>query len=322
MLRASDFSSATPGSWRIPPIPTWVPMPAHLPKLLPQLTRVTPVTRVTPAAVSHVPTAVPTARYRTPDRTQSTTASNSQIGVRPNLRWRLAGAMRDADRQQLLEALARREDSPVACRRFQNSQHRLETPRYNAALKSLIAAGFVERVKRDRVSCLVLSAEVRHLIGEAQTGVCRAPSARAMRRTKTRTSAGTGQETRTRAAAGTRPYRRRQIPDRRHNPRAWGHSMRARLGGLAVQKLYRKFGVHPTAKATAARWARRAEQERRQSAASASIAYTAPDAPAPATRVPSGEWFSASSAERVAVALHYRQPLGQRERLAADRTRR
>ncbi len=242
------------------------------------------------------------------------------------LRWRLGDALRDPDQRQLLEALARREAGPVACRRFQNSQHRLGAPRYRAALSKLIGGGLVRRVTHDGVGCLLLSAEIRHLIRKARIGVRRAPSARAKRRTDSgalsQRAARRARGKCARSSTNKRPYRPRPIPDRRLNPRAWGKAMRARLGGLTVQRLYRKFGVHPTAPATAARRAQRTEQERRQSAASTSVAHTEPDAPASATHALGDMWFSAASAERVTVALHYRQPLGRRERLAAERERR
>ena len=243
------------------------------------------------------------------------------------LTWRLGDALRDADRQQLLEALVRREAAPVACRRFQNSQHRLDTRRYNAALKSLIAAGFVERVKRDRVSCLVLSAEVRHLIGEAQTGVRRAPSARAMRRAESGTSSRRaerdGRQTRARASARKRTYRPRRIPDRRHYPHQWGKSMRARLGGLSVQKLYRKFGKHPTAPATAARQAKRAQRERQ--VAARVVTYAAPPACSPVQRAPDDARPPGSpSSTTVALSAAYRTlaPIGRDARLRDGRNRR
>ena len=251
-----------------------------------------------------------------------------QVEMTPakRLRWRLGDALRDPDQRRLLTSLVGRPDGPVECRRFQNALHRLETPRFNAAIGSLIAADLVQRVTHDGVGCFLLSADMRHLIRGARVGVRRAPSARAMRRTDS--GASSQRATRrarrkcARSSTNKRPYRPRPIPDRRLNPRAWGKSMRARLGGLTVQRLYRKFGVHPTAPATAGRRAKRAEQERRQLGASTSVAYTAPEAPAAATPSPGDDWFSAAAAERVAAALDYGQPVGRRERLGAERERR
>ena len=319
MLRGCDFPTAAEGPWRIPAIPSWVPLPDYLLRALPQLMRET-------AAVTQL-TSTPAPRppsygRRSPD--------DSRSAVRLALRWRLGDALRDADRQQLLEALVRREAAPVACRRFQNSQHRLDTRRYNAALKSLIAAGFVERVKRDRVSCLVLSAEVRHLIEEAQTGVRRTPSARAKRQRERqgKSAGGTAQSGRDKnrrarvpGAKTRRRYRPRPVPDRRLFPSAWGRCLAAKRAGKARQRQARAAGICPTDAPNAARAHRRAEQERRQSTASMSVAYTAPETRSSATPARS-EWFTTAGPERVTAALQRGQPVGRRERMAAERNRR
>jgi len=252
----------------------------------------------------------------------------SEMTLARRLTWRLGEAWRDDDQRQLLEALARREDGPVPCRRFQNSQHRLGTPRYGSALARLIAAGLVERVKPDRVGCLVLPAEIRHLITDAQIGVRRARSARAKRRGgNRRTSAGgtshnRGRNNRTSGPLGGenhRRYRPRRPPGRRRFPSAWGRHMSAKRAGQARQRQARAAGICPTEAANAARRARRAERERRRSAAAMSLTYAAPTASAATTWAPSDDWFSAGGAKQVAAALDYGQPIGRRERLRAER---
>ena len=307
VMRACGFSDAGVGRWHLPPIPTthvWIP--EYLLRLVPYLVRETPTVTACPAPVA-APTPPRTWRYA--QRLHGDLRDDN----RPSLTWRLGEALRHPVQARVLRSLAGRDEAGCKKRTLQQHLRRLPASALNPALDQLVRVGLVLREK----TWLALSVEVCEALHAVEIDVRRAKKARAMRTAKTRTSAGTRQETRTRAAAGTRPYRRRSIPDRRLHPRQWGRSMRARLGGLTVQKLYRKFGVHPTAPATAARRAKRAEQERRQSAASTSVAYTAPVVSSAVQRVP-GVSYSTTGAE-ISVALDYSQPIGRRERLAAER---
>ncbi len=178
------------------------------------------------------------------------------------LRWRLGEAFRDPDQARILRSLAAADELGCTKRRLQQNQSKLPAARLNPALDYLVRVGLVLRHE----TWLMLSVEVREALHAVEIDVRRAKTARAMRTAKTRTSAGTAQEARTRTAACKRPYRRRPIPDWRRDRHRWGTAMRCRLGGLAVQRLYRKFGICPTAAATAARLAKRAQEERRQAA--------------------------------------------------------
>jgi hypothetical protein len=282
LFRACGFPDAKPGWWRIPPIPAHA-APDWLFRVLPQLTLAVPSVPppVTLAPVTPVPPPV-------------------EVTPANRLRWRLQDALRTSDQRRILEAMMRRPDAPVERRRFQRALHRLTPRAFNAALSSLIAAGLVTRVTRDGVRCLALLPEARELLVEARVGVRRPRSARAQRpRKQARTVKGTvsgpvtdpkaqcparsvpsQSGTDDRQTLGTkprRPYRPHRIPDRRRQPRQWGRSMRSRRGGLTVQKLYRRLGVHPTKPATEARLRKRS-QEQRLAAMRESTAVVAPRA--------------------------------------------
>ena len=93
----------------------------------------------------------------------------------------------------------------------------------------------------------------------------------------------------------------------------------ARRGGLAVQRLYRKFGVHPTAAATRARLDRR-ERQQHAAAVPPSPVVALSGAPPP---IEAALWSRGSStAARLAAAWAYLQPIGRRERLEEERRRR
>ena len=248
------------------------------------------------------------------------------------LRWRLGDALRDPDQRRLLISLAGRPDGPVECRQFQRALHRLKTPRYNAALTALINGGFLQRVTRDGVGCLVLPAEVRHLISEVQIGVRRAPSARAMRERARRgtSAAGTaqGQPSRQAHPPGTKSRRRyqpRPVPDRRRFPAAWGRSLSAKRAGKARQRQARAAGICPTDAPNAARRAKRAEQERRQAAEHVSTTYGASGVSSPGQRVPDDTRpLPSPSSTTVALSAAYRTlaPVGRDARLSEARKRR
>jgi hypothetical protein len=127
----------------------------------------------------------------------------------------------------------------------------------------------------------MLPVDVRQALAAGGIGVRQPGSARARRRQKqARTVSGTVTDSQTPCPArsvasqsGTdnrqtlrtkprRPYRPHRIPDRRRHPCQWGRSMRARRGGLTVQKLYRRLGVHPTKPATEARLRKRSQEQR------------------------------------------------------------
>ncbi len=164
------------------------------------------------------------------------------------LRCRLDAALRNPDQRRLLTALARRPDGLVERRPFQQGMHRVKGPRFNMALDALATAGVVVRDG----GWLVLEPDVRRRLVEAGIGVSR----RVRARTKRRRSATTRRAAQT-DRAGPRRYQRLPIPSRTRDPRAWGLAMRGRLGGLSAQLSHRARGVHPTAKATRARLAKR-----------------------------------------------------------------
>ena len=136
----------------------------------------------------------------------------------------------------------------------------------------------------------------------------------------------TSRPTRALGAKARRRYRPRPVPDRRRFPREWGRSMAARRAGYARQRQARAAGICATDAANAARREKRAEQERRQSAASRSVAYTAPVVASAVERGPENACTPRSSYPTAALPLSaaWRSlaPIGRAERLAESRNRR
>jgi hypothetical protein len=177
----------------------------------------------------------------------------------------------------------------------------------NSALDGLVSVGIVRRDDH----CIALDPDVHHLLAEIANAVRRGRSARAMRRARTG-HRRTGTPRQTTDARSRHPKR---------GTSEWGRWMRAKLGGLTVQRLYRKFGVHPTAPATAARIAKRAQREQ-PVPASTPVTRRAPAAQ-PTTTASRGEaWFPSGIAAGRSAGIEYSQPIGRRERLAAERNRR
>jgi hypothetical protein len=254
------------------------------------------------------------------------------------LRWRVHDALRKPDQARVLRSLAGQPDGQSSKRDLQRRLRRLPADRLNPALDGLVRVGLVAWEKVGAKSAwLMLSVEVLQALAAAGVGVRPPKIARAMRRVRA-TSQGSlaGNITRTtgRTAAAQympgdafrttpkRPYRPHPIPDRRRHPRQWGKAMRRRLGGLTVQRLYRKFGVHPTAAATAARQRKRSQQARRQAASNTpAVTHAAPVTSSAVPRAPSVS-YSTTTAAAISAARAYQQPIGRRERLAAEQRRR
>jgi hypothetical protein len=253
------------------------------------------------------------------------------------LRWRLGQALSISDQRRVLDAVAHRPECGVMRRRLQQNLRRLPAARFSPSLMALIKAGLVAQQDDRR---LTLDPEVRRLLLEAGCYVRRSPSARAMRRERTER---TGETCAPRGQRGARDsqrhgqlqqsdrttkrrYQRRPIPDRRRFPRQWGYSMRARLGGLTRQRQCRRLGVNPTAAATAARQAKQAREKRRHLVLSESTTSAAPVMRMVAPEAPSNARTSgvapSMTASAISDALAYNQPIGRRQRLAAERNRR
>ena len=227
------------------------------------------------------------------------------------LRWRLGEALRQPDQARLLRSLAAADELGCTKRRLQQNQSRLPAARLNPAIDRMVGAGLIAR---EGGTWLMLSIEVREALRAVEIDVSRAKKARARWRAKTRK---TNERTEGQTSTRKRTYCPRRIPDRRHNPHAWGRSRLARRGGLAVQKEYRWLGLHPTAPATAAGQAKRDEQKRRQ------VPYTAPVTFSDVQPTP-GVAYSATGATggAISAALRFNEPIGRSDRLAADRNRR
>ena len=257
-LRGLGFSTVVPGRWVVPSLPPEVRgrYPALAPfaaKPEPSITRDNATTAV-PDQV--VPTTASTpASYGDAQRVPA----ESRVDVRPKLTWRLAEALRHPDHARILRSLARADELGCKKRTLQHNLSKLPAARLNPALDRLVRAGLVLREEH----WLALSVEVREALSEAlralEMGVRQAQKARARWRAETRKTheRAEGQTEGQTSTPRKRPYQPKLMPDRRHDPHAWGRSRLARRGGLAVQKEYRRLGLHPTAPATAAGQAKR-----------------------------------------------------------------
>lgn len=170
------------------------------------------------------------------------TLRDSHIALR---QW-LARQATSAQRRVLRSLFA----SPVAMskRTLQQRLHRVAAATLNPAIDSLVSAGLVTRTS----TLLDLPPAVRANLATLGFGVSLARPARALtreRETRQETSGSRGVK-RVTARSASRPLPPKGTP-------AWGRSMLARRGGLACQRAYRTRGVHPTAKATAARLEKR-----------------------------------------------------------------
>jgi hypothetical protein len=154
-----------------------------------------------------------------------------------SLRWRLSRST--PDERRVLIALLRRPPEPVRRRHFQRALHRLRATRFNQALTGLVAAGLV--ICQD--GCLIVPAEVRTAARDLGIGVRRPAPRRAWRRPQRQRL--------------SRHEQVRRYLQRHKGSSDWGKWMLAKRGGYARQAQCRALGIHPTAKATAARLAKR-----------------------------------------------------------------
>ena len=254
LLRASDFLDAAPGWWTFPPIPPELVrsygLPGQFARQPPPPAPVAKPPRTPDVGLPCGPGPAPT-RYRTP---------------RPLTAETLLGWLRGVstpDQQRLVLSLARRPADWLPKRELQQRLHRVPAPRFNTALDGLVGRGLVLRDGRR----IALRKGVQEVLLEAGLVV--------NRRTRTHAIAD-------RAVRRHRPLRRMRyvetvdgtsywqplfVNGKRTLPpvgtSAWGRSMAAKRGGYARQKQCRALGIHPTAKATAVRLAKRSEPTRR-----------------------------------------------------------
>jgi hypothetical protein len=313
-LVSMGFRDAVPGRWMVPP-------------LAPEITRRYPERAVYPGdsdkANDHGVMTAPVTDGR------STLPLSPYRRVPLTMEARLRDALGDPIQRRVVLSLSRRNGAGCTKRQLQQRLRRIAADVLNAALTTLVEAHVILWDAR----ALALNPEAHRLLVAARIGVRRSRSARAWRPEKTqtgpdlpRTRAWTGEPdprpdrdsgpapVRPRKRTGPRRYQPRPVPDRRRHPSAWGRSMRAKRGGLAVQRLYRRLGLHPTAAATDAHQRKLMPPFVRQ---------------APTGSVPTTPSFTSNSdgrspivASQISTALACNQPIGRRERLAIERNRR
>jgi hypothetical protein len=227
-LRRVGFPTAVAGQWTLSALP-----PPWLISRYPALAALagrrdvsTPPRDVPPAPAS----APPLARsYRSP-------------AVSP---WRWLSSAITRDQRRILTSIVARGTPDLSKRALQQRLHRLCAARFNRALDQLVARGVLRRAGTRLQMVAPLDALRALGIGVSPLG-------------GTRTQAARPEHLATAQAAGKVTPKavngRRVLPPA--GTSAWGRSMLARRGGLAVQRQYRLEGRHPTAAATRARLAR------------------------------------------------------------------
>jgi hypothetical protein len=326
-LREIGFWNVEPGRWKAPSLP---------PEIIDRYPALAEFRMTLPDATAGQP--------RTPSDRQDATIRPAKsaiipvdavyVGISADETSRLHWALANSDHCRIVASLFARPDCGCTKRQLQQRLHRMRARDLNAALERLTDAGVVLQ----RAGRVELRPTVQRSLNEAVGTVSR-PRARARRAESSRR---TGPEVRTgetdltqirdagsgpvrpSKTSGPRRYQPRPVPDRRRHPSAWGRSMRAKRGGLAVQRRYRSLGVQPTAAAMEARQRKRTERQRRQSVVRGAAVIVAPSATAVG---PTPDSFRnpvpqpSVRASAISAALAYNQPIGRRERLTERKRR-
>ncbi len=311
-LRRAGFPTAATGVWTLTPVPPrW--LVGRYPELAPLAD---PAWKPPPAPTEASCAPAPPSSRSCPDAAASS-------------RWTWPVRTVTVDQRRVLASLVAASDPRVRKRTLQQRLRRLPATSLNRALSGLIGMGVVARDG----GWLVLVSEARTALLNAGIGVRRAHGARAVAEGRERQRPRERQNTR---ARGPRQVwypdthgRLHALPAHGRNSRrpvppvgtsAWGRSQLGRRGGLAVQRLYRKFGVHPTAAATQARRVRRQRQQHAAAVRSSPVVtpFVAPP-PIEAAALASRGYPTAA---RLAAVLASQQPIGRRERLEEERRRR
>jgi hypothetical protein len=334
-LRYSDFPTAAPGLWRVPPLPPQ--LVSHIPHLTrfaenrPQAVAVPEPVTVSPRPASSPSPKIPAS----PAGTSGLFSAPSRFEVSTVARvryWLTRHATRD--QRRILASVFGSPSPKVTKRHVQQCLHRITAARLNPAIAGLVAEGFLVRDGK----WLVLSADVRAILVEAGfRGVNRSGRGRALARGR----AQKGQKRRRFVYFTDRAGRLVIKPALKHGRRPvppvgtseWGRSQLARRGGLAEQRMYRAAGVHPTAAATQAR--RDRQQRRRQDTAappSPVMTHSVWTQPVNAAESWPGNTTASQSVDQqvryrresgdLRTAWRSLTPIGRRERLAAERRRR
>jgi hypothetical protein len=230
-LRRAGFPTAMAGQWTLSPLP-----PAWLMSRYPALAVLTGQRDVS-AAPHDVPPA--------PAPAPLLARSYRRPAVSP---WHWLSSAITRDQRRILTSIVARGTPDLAKRALQQRLHRLCAMRFNDAVDQLVARGVLRRAGT-RLQVVAPLDALRAL------GIGVSPPAGARARAgQPRTAQSPGRAAGRTAGTPKTVHGSRVLPPA--GTSAWGRSMLARRGGLAVQRKYRLDGRHPTAAATRARLAR------------------------------------------------------------------
>ena len=333
MLRACGFSDAAVGRWRVPPVPTHVPVPEYLFRLVPQLVRETPTVAPAPPPV---PAAPPASRYsRTSPSATPALEASPVVLVRQLRAWWLQAS--DAQRH-VLKSILSTPGGRIRRRRLRKNQRRLRARDFNIALTTLVAAKIATLEIVGRARWVVMPTEACEAFAMLGLGGGRRrPSRRAMARRRTSVrhtqpqpaprNAGPRRRRCTRPARPTtdREVRAARRRSRRRKPlpppgtTEWGRHMRALKAAYASHAACRRRGVVQTEKANRVRLAKQRWRQQQRPAAESTARYAERVTASPMQPTHGASY---STGATISAALDYSRPIGRRQRLAGERNRR